>query len=1229
MVVADEAERRAIGPYRIVERLGSGGMGTVYRATKEGSGALVALKTVKLPDPRGLRSLRREIHALRRIKHPGIVEIVDEGVEAGSPWYAMELLEGRTLRRFLEDLWRPGVAVAAAGQLGSVLTLVRRLCDALAFLHGEGLVHRDLKPENIFTRTGDAQPVLVDFGFVASFGGARGRESIDVAGVLEGSFGYMAPEQISGDLVDARADLYALGCLVYELLAGRPVFSGEGWEAARQHLGAAPDPPSRWVAGVPPELDALVLHLLAKRPRERIGYAEDVALALARLGSERSDPARGTNAYLYRPELAGRADLLDEAEQILDEAKLGRGRFVLFGGESGAGKTRLAMEIGTIANRRGLRVVTGECLPIDARQLPGGQVLDAPLHPFKPLLQAMSDECHTRGPQVTEALLGSGARVLALYESTLGDVPSRGPQVELRPLGGPEARRRVVDVFAQTFAAFASDQALLLVIDDLQWADDLTLEVLSALTRSARDRAAVILGTYRPEEERDALRPLLATSGIVHRRLRRLDEAAVSAMVEDMLALSSPPRAFIHFLAEQSSGNPFFVAEYLRAAASEALLSRDSEGHWRIAERTQALERLPEALPFPASLRDLVSRWIEGLRPRPQALAELAAVLGREFDEDLLEPEAGSDDVSLLEDLEELRRRNVLEEIEPGRLRFTHDKLREITYAAISTTRRRALHEAAATRIEARQAGPVSYGTLAHHWMMAEDDARSFDYLERAGAHALALGAAGAAVDFFERALALATRGGHAGRTQVDPARCASWRCSLGESWLVLGDLARAQKQMLRTLAELGLSLPASMAGWATSLGRQLSIQAVHLVGLTAGGEPDAARSRLMTGARAASRLCECFYYQQDLLAVTVAAVLAVNLAERAGIRGEVRRQYAQLGYLAGLLRIHPLARRYFRQSREGELRADDPVGAGVALYYEASYEATFCRWERAASLADASIARLRALGDEHELQIAQAMRTHIDYFTGQFAEAVPRLEQMRTAARTRDNAQLEAWSAYGVARSLIPLGRLDEAVERLNEARSLLGRQTDRSSQIICHGLLADALFQNGDFEGSRSAAGEVLRLGRGGNPAVLTEGHGYEGAATALLGLWAREGSAPRSAALAREACSMLSRFGQLFPLAYPASLRCRGVELALSGRLRLGRAILAHALRAAQKGKIPYDEARAHFELGKWAALGLDREGHLRSARAAFARLGCELHLREVDVARSRTLAQLVEE
>jgi hypothetical protein len=385
----------------------------------------------------------------------------------------------------------------SGSELLEALTLVRSLCSPLAFLHGEGIVHRDLKPDNILIRA-DGLPVLVDFGLVALVAAEVSREALELGAGAAGTVAYMAPEQARGELVDARADLYAVGCILYELITGRPPFVGRSpSEVLRQHIELDPSAPSTWVDGLPSGLDELVLRLLAKDRRFRIGHADDVAAALARLGAKDGLAKAGPRprAHLYRPALAGREAALRELDAALDRLGSRSGGLVLIGGESGVGKTRLVMEIARRAERRNLQVLTGGCQDTAAR----------PLEAFHRPLEAIADRCRELGKQETDRLLGPRGRVLAQYEAALVGLPGQDDYPEPADLPAEAARRRLFGALSQCFGALAAGGPLLLVLDDLQWADELTVGFLDDWMhpRSSAARAAaplLVVGTYRSEE---------------------------------------------------------------------------------------------------------------------------------------------------------------------------------------------------------------------------------------------------------------------------------------------------------------------------------------------------------------------------------------------------------------------------------------------------------------------------------------------------------------------------------------------------------------------------------------------------------------------------------------------------------------------------------------------------------------------------------------------------------
>jgi serine/threonine protein kinase len=278
--------------YEVIDRLGAGGMGEVYRARDTRLGRTVALKVLRPgADPELLRRLDREARAASGLSHPNIVQIYDVGQaasEAGAHYVVMELVEGETLRRRLT----PGpLPIAEALDLGA------QLADGVATAHRAGIVHRDLKPENLMVTT-DGLLKILDFGLaklvVAPLGDVEGRETLSrhgtQVGALVGTLEYMSPEQASGRKIDHRTDQFAVGLILGEMVTGRPLFRRD---TPAQVLAAVierdPEPLSRMRPDVPSALEALVSRCLQKDPARRFEKTDELAAELAMLaGRSRS-----------------------------------------------------------------------------------------------------------------------------------------------------------------------------------------------------------------------------------------------------------------------------------------------------------------------------------------------------------------------------------------------------------------------------------------------------------------------------------------------------------------------------------------------------------------------------------------------------------------------------------------------------------------------------------------------------------------------------------------------------------------------------------------------------------------------------------------------------------------------------------------------------------------------------------------------------------------------------
>ena len=245
------------GRYALCEVLGTGGMATVWRARDEVLGREVAVKVLSpqyAADPGFLARFEREARHAARLSHPRLVTVFDSGVDETTPFIVMELVAGRTLRQVLDETGAPPA--------GEAVGIAAAVCEALEVAHAAGLVHRDIKPANIALADGGEVKVL-DFGIARAEGGT----GVTGTAVVLGTAAYLSPEQASGRLAGPQADLYSLGCVLFEMLTGAPPFSADSAVGlAYRQVHDDPGPPSARRPGLPERLDQITARLLAKDP---------------------------------------------------------------------------------------------------------------------------------------------------------------------------------------------------------------------------------------------------------------------------------------------------------------------------------------------------------------------------------------------------------------------------------------------------------------------------------------------------------------------------------------------------------------------------------------------------------------------------------------------------------------------------------------------------------------------------------------------------------------------------------------------------------------------------------------------------------------------------------------------------------------------------------------------------------------------------------------------------
>ena len=685
--ISDAPESFQNGRYKILKKLGEGGKGIVFKCLDNNLNRVVAIKLIKRDVTEGdsYSRIRREAETTAKMSHQNIVSIYDMQKDDDRFYMVMEFVDGDNLLEYVARN-KKGLSV------NEVLKITVSVAEALEYAHERGVFHRDIKPENIMM-TKDGTPKIMDFGLAKAFDSP----SLTHAGTIVGTPAYISPESALGKKVDARSDLYSLGCVLYFMCTGVPPFSAtDSIQLIYNHIHDYPLLPSSINERIPKQLDSIVMKLLRKNPMERFQDAGKLLDAIKGIEgllnvpervmiSERSsddilpNKVHTSSSQIQTSSLIGVDQEVSLLKEAVDSVLMGEGKAAMVIGDSGQGKTRLCEELIDYGLLRGLKVIMIKGK--ENRSSTPNYVLSDVFREFffEAPQQLIYKVCGNYGDVAAKVLPDLAGKL-----GRISDLSTQDPN---------EAALRFQEGIYEIMKNMGKEMPVLLELDDLNYADYASLGIIRYRLENVKNINMFLLMTSIPIDdlENPILEKIVGNRSITSIRLHNLDKDQTAELIARQLAEDKRniTDEFTNFIYSRTKGNPLYVEEVLKLLIEKKMIFRKDSGSW---------DRKPiDEIGIPSSVKGIIRERLSNIGEKGKEILSVSSVIGQEFDMDVLEKLMDSiDSDTLYNEIEKLEKTRILMErkTRPGqfKLYFGNPQVYSYFFDSVSMLRKKKLH---------------------------------------------------------------------------------------------------------------------------------------------------------------------------------------------------------------------------------------------------------------------------------------------------------------------------------------------------------------------------------------------------------------------------------------------------------------------------------------------------------------------------------------------------------